>query len=307
MTVCERRLTGDRWGARFGHRGQPRCEQFADEPGTWQSRNGHAQVGAPEAAALVVLRGYGDQNLARPAASAALRRRAVAADVALVKLDAVAQRPDRDEPLCAGRDVACKERPGTRRRRWACSLLPEASRECPTCERSTQSAGGGSTKWLDEAHAGEAAEVLVVGPHLRPAVPPLRARIRGRTAARTELRVRRRRRATPRARRSLARRTRRPEARPRPRASAADKGSVRGRGAAWASARQDGATCRRCGGGRAARSPRRFAPASSPRGTPMNRRRWRSGTATSGPGLSAACPRAGRGPATRRAAGSARP
>ena len=111
MTVCERRLTGDRWGARFGHRGQPRCEQFADEPGTWQSRNGHAQVGAPEAAALVVLRGYGDQNLARPAASAALRRRAFAADAALVKLNAVAQQPDCEESLCAGETSRAKTGP----------------------------------------------------------------------------------------------------------------------------------------------------------------------------------------------------
>jgi len=50
----------------------------------------------------VTLRGYGDRSLARPAASAALQGRALAADVALVKHDAAAQQPDREEPLVAG-------------------------------------------------------------------------------------------------------------------------------------------------------------------------------------------------------------
>src|SRR5450756_1813054 len=50
-----------------------------------------AQVGAPEAAALRVLRGHGDQRPAGLAASATLRRRAPAANEALVELDDAAQ------------------------------------------------------------------------------------------------------------------------------------------------------------------------------------------------------------------------
>src|SRR5450756_2056034 len=50
-----------------------------------------AQVGAPEAAALRVLRGHGDQRPAGLAASATLRPRAPAANEALVELDDAAQ------------------------------------------------------------------------------------------------------------------------------------------------------------------------------------------------------------------------
>src|SRR5450830_1445263 len=50
-----------------------------------------AQVGAAEAAACGVLGGHGDQRLAGLAASAALRRRVLAAEEALVELDDAAQ------------------------------------------------------------------------------------------------------------------------------------------------------------------------------------------------------------------------
>ena len=85
---------------------------------------------------------------------------------------------------------------------------------------------------LSEGHMGE------VGPGES-------TNLRSRTAAPTALRARRPRRATPRAGRSWALRTHRPEARPRLRASADDRGSACGRGAALASARQVGAARRR--------------------------------------------------------------